>query len=57
MNEMGLVGAALIAVLVLAVVIVVLWLVPLRLWVAAWSSGAPVGLITLIGMRLRRVPP
>jgi uncharacterized protein YqfA (UPF0365 family) len=35
----------------------VLYLIPLRLWVAAWASGAYVGLVTLIGMRLRRVPP
>jgi uncharacterized protein YqfA (UPF0365 family) len=35
----------------------VLYLVPIPLWIAAWSSGAYVGLATLIGMRLRRVPP
>ncbi|HEY6507839.1 MAG TPA: flotillin-like FloA family protein, partial [Vicinamibacterales bacterium] len=35
----------------------VLYLIPIRLWIAAWSSGAYVGLVTLIGMRLRRVPP
>lgn len=34
-----------------------LWLIPIQLWVAAWSSGAYVGLMTLIAMRLRRVPP
>lgn len=33
------------------------YLIPVRLWVAAWSSGAYVGIVTLIGMRLRRVPP
>ncbi|MEX2179110.1 MAG: flotillin-like FloA family protein, partial [Gemmatimonadaceae bacterium] len=36
---------------------VVLYLVPLNLWIAAWASGAYVGLPTLVGMRLRRVPP
>ncbi len=36
---------------------VVLYLVPVPLWIAAWSSGAYVGLLTLVGMRLRRVPP
>jgi uncharacterized protein YqfA (UPF0365 family) len=45
----------------IAVVIVilsfVLYFVPLQLWIAAWSSGAPVGIFTLIAMRLRRVPP
>jgi uncharacterized protein YqfA (UPF0365 family) len=34
-----------------------LYFVPVRLWVAAWASGAYVGLLDLIGMRLRRVPP
>ena len=37
--------------------VVVLYLVPIPLWIAAWSSGAYVGLLTLVGMRLRRVPP
>jgi uncharacterized protein YqfA (UPF0365 family) len=37
--------------------IVVLYIVPIPLWVAAWSSGAYVSLANLIGMRLRRVPP
>ncbi|MGH7710788.1 MAG: flotillin-like protein FloA [Gemmatimonadaceae bacterium] len=36
---------------------IVLYLVPLNLWIAAWASGAYVGLPTLVGMRLRRVPP
>src|SRR5919109_5395489 len=35
----------------------VLYLVPIPLWIAAWASGAYVGLFTLIGMRFRRVPP
>ena len=39
------------------VLVVVLYIVPVPLWIAAWSSGAYVGLMTLIGMRLRRVPP
>ncbi|HEX5659627.1 MAG TPA: flotillin-like protein FloA [Polyangiales bacterium] len=33
------------------------WLIPLQLWIAAWSSGAYVGLMTLVAMRLRRVAP
>jgi uncharacterized protein YqfA (UPF0365 family) len=36
---------------------IVLYMVPLNLWIAAWASGAYVGLPTLVGMRLRRVPP
>jgi len=31
--------------------------VPLGLWIAALAAGVPVGIVTLIGMRLRRVPP
>ncbi|MEO8311630.1 MAG: flotillin-like protein FloA [Caldimonas sp.] len=41
----------------LAVVALVLYLAPIPLWIAAWASGAYVGLMTLIAMRLRRVPP
>jgi uncharacterized protein YqfA (UPF0365 family) len=44
-------------VLAFVLVSVLLYVVPLRLWIAAWSSGAYVGLTTLVGMRLRRVPP
>ncbi|MEF8719096.1 MAG: flotillin-like protein FloA [Candidatus Accumulibacter necessarius] len=55
MYEMiGSVGALVIVVAVLAFV---LYLVPIPLWIAAWASGAYVGLFTLIAMRLRRVPP
>lgn len=31
--------------------------VPLGLWISAIAAGVPVGIFTLIGMRLRRVPP
>ncbi|PTD96573.1 hypothetical protein C8261_09285 [Pseudothauera lacus] len=43
--------------LVVGTLAVVLYLVPIPLWIAAWASGAYVGLFTLIAMRLRRVPP
>ena len=43
--------------LVIAGLGVLLFLVPVNLWVAAWASGAYVSLSTLVGMRLRRVPP
>jgi uncharacterized protein YqfA (UPF0365 family) len=52
--DIGLVG---ILVLVAIGFGLVLYMVPVRLWIAAWASGAYVGLMTLIGMRLRRVPP
>jgi uncharacterized protein YqfA (UPF0365 family) len=33
------------------------WVIPIQLWVAAWASGAGVKLMSLVGMRLRKVPP
>ncbi|MES2482909.1 MAG: flotillin-like protein FloA [Pseudomonadota bacterium] len=44
-------------ILLVAVVATVLYMIPVRLWIAAWASGAYVGLMTLVAMRLRRVPP
>ena len=41
----------------LVVVIMVMYFVPLGLWIAAMSSGAHVGIGTLVAMRLRRVSP
>jgi uncharacterized protein YqfA (UPF0365 family) len=55
--ELGLlamVGTILLAVAFLGVL---LYLIPVQPWIAAWSSGAPVGLLTLVAMRLRRVRP
>jgi uncharacterized protein YqfA (UPF0365 family) len=52
--ELGLVG---IVIMVVVGLVLVLYLIPIPLWIAAWASGAYVGLLTLIGMRLRRVPP
>ncbi|MCB9729557.1 MAG: flotillin-like protein FloA [Deltaproteobacteria bacterium] len=46
-----------IAVAALAFVILFLYFIPVRLWIAAISSNVPVGLGALIGMRLRRVQP
>lgn len=36
---------------------ILMYFVPVGLWIAALSSGAGVGMGTLIAMRLRRVPP
>ena len=55
--ETGALGSVALLLLVLASIAVLLYLVPIPLWIAAWASGAYVGLFTLIGMRLRRVPP
>ena len=43
--------------LVVVILSFILYFIPVQLWIAAWSSGAPVGIFTLIAMRLRRVPP
>ena len=34
-----------------------LWLIPVRLWIAALASGVPIGPMAFIGMRLRNVSP
>src|SRR3972149_1407709 len=53
----GLTGGLGLLILVVAGLVFLLYMVPVPLWIAAWASGAYVGLFTLIGMRLRRVPP
>lgn len=47
----------LIFLLIIVFFVLFVWLIPVRLWIAAWSSGARVGFGELIGMRLRRVSP
>ncbi len=56
-TETGLLGAVAAIILVFGILSALLYLVPIPLWIAAWASGAYVGLLTLVGMRLRRVPP
>ena len=53
----GLTGGLGLLIVIVAGLAFILYLVPIPLWIAAWASGAYVGLFTLIGMRLRRVPP
>ena len=53
----GITGGLGVLIMVAAGLVFLLYLVPIPLWIAAWASGAYVGLFTLIGMRLRRVPP
>ncbi|MFZ2330492.1 MAG: flotillin-like protein FloA [Atribacterota bacterium] len=43
--------------LIVVVFSVIFSFIPLRLWIAALAAGVRVGLINLIGMRLRRVVP
>ena len=51
--------AGLVIILVLAVLVLglILYMIPVRHWIAAMFSGVPVSIFSLIGMRLRRVPP
>ncbi len=44
-------------VLIIIVFSVIFSFIPLRLWIAALAAGVRVGIVTLIGMRLRRVVP
>ena len=50
-----------IMVVVLVVGVVFGWLllsyIPVRLWIAAWAAGVRIDLTSLVGMRLRKVPP
>src|SRR5690554_6067467 len=50
-------GGVLIILLVIAFLVLVLYFVPVRLWVSAISAGVPLRLLDLVGMRLRTVPP
>jgi uncharacterized protein YqfA (UPF0365 family) len=59
---MGLLEQAPILALILVVALVmvaasILSFIPVRLWVEALAAGVPIGLGTLIGMRLRKVAP
>jgi len=55
--ETGISGMFGILIVVGIAIFILLYLVPIPLWIAAWASGAYVGLFTLVGMRLRRIPP
>ncbi|MFY9346696.1 MAG: flotillin-like protein FloA [Orrella sp.] len=54
---LGIFGTFGILIPLVIVLSIILYLVPIPLWIAAWASGAYVGLFTLVAMRLRRVPP
>ena len=55
----GYMPLAIIAIVVAVLVFLMIFFrfVPLGLWISAWSSGAKVGIFSLVGMRLRRVNP
>ena len=51
------IGFLIVAGLVLIGLFILFSIVPVGLWIQAWASGVRVPLTTLIGMRLRRIPP
>ncbi len=53
----GITGGLGLLIIAVVAIFLLLYLVPIPLWIAAWASGAYVGLFTLVGMRLRRIPP
>ncbi len=50
-------GSLFFLVLVIVGVVIFLHFVPVGLWISAMAAGSHVAIFTLIGMRLRRVPP
>lgn len=43
--------------LILVGIVVIFSFIPVGLWISALAAGVKIGIFTLIGMRLRRVPP
>ncbi len=51
-------GTSLILFMLVALgLLILMWVVPVRLWITAIASGVRVGLGSLVGMRLRKIPP
>jgi len=50
-------GLVLLIILLVIFLLFFFYLVPLRLWLAATFAGVRIGIFTLVGMRIRRVPP
>jgi uncharacterized protein YqfA (UPF0365 family) len=53
----GIIGPLFLVLLAVVGISVFLHFVPLGLWISAIAAGVRVGIFTLVGMRLRRVPP
>jgi len=49
--------AFLVILIIIALLFLFTYLIPVRLWIAAWAAGVKVSILSLVGMRLRRVPP
>ncbi|SMC93913.1 flotillin-like protein FloA [Sporomusa malonica] len=52
-----LIGSVFVVALVIVAISIFLHFVPIGLWISALAAGVNVGIFTLVGMRLRRVPP
>lgn len=57
MGEVSLAFGFIILVILLILIFILNYFVPLGLWLTAYFSGVRVSLFSMIGMRLRRVPP
>lgn len=55
--DVAAISAGLVVVLVIIVLAIILAFVPVGLWISALAAGVKVGIVDLIGMRLRRVSP
>ena len=53
----ALVGTGFLLVLIIIAVMIFLYFVPIGLWISAMAANVTVGIFTLVGMRMRRVPP
>lgn len=51
------IGGLILLILVIFFILLIFSFVPVRLWISALAAGAKVGIVDLIGMRLRRVSP
>ena len=54
---LSLIGSGFFLVLIIAAIMIFLHFVPLGLWISALAADVRVSIITLVGMRMRRVPP
>ncbi|WP_196590311.1 flotillin-like protein FloA [Pectinatus frisingensis] len=52
-----LLGSGFLLVIAVVVIMAFLYFVPLGLWISALAANVPVGIFTLVGMRMRRVIP
>ena len=57
MEAAGVLTIIILVVVAIVFLAVLFSFVPVMLWISAMASGVYVGLTTLVGMRLRRIPP